>query len=388
MSGYRLLMVMNNPAFLLSHRLPVALAARAAGWEVHVATPDGDTVPEIIRHGFAHHVVPFTRRGMRIDQEFRTWRHLVRLYQRLAPDVVHHVTIKPLLYGGMAARWARAPAVVGAVSGLGYVFMADGWKGGLVRTVVRRLYRLALNHPNSRIILQNPDDRDLLVRAGALRQEQAVMIRGSGVDLGTFRATPLPTGVPVVMLPARMLWDKGVGEFVRAARQLRHSGVRARFVLVGDTDPGNPAAVPLDLLKTWRRDGEVEWWGHRDDMAATLARASVVCLPSYREGLPKVLLEAAACGRPVVTTDVPGCREPVSHGENGLLVPVRDCAGLARGLRTLLADRCLQARMGDTGRRIAEREFDVNKVVRAHLAVYRELLGAGATQRMRAMSSP
>ncbi|MEX0732988.1 MAG: glycosyltransferase family 4 protein [Aquisalimonadaceae bacterium] len=374
MSANRLLMVMNNPAFLISHRLPVAIAARDAGWEVHVATPHGDAVTQLRRYGFIHHTVAFSRQGMRPDQEIRTWFRLVQLYRTIAPDVIHHVTIKPVLYGGLAARWAGVSAMVSAVSGLGYVFLASGWKAKLVRALVRRLYRLGLNHPNSRVILQNPDDRDLLIQAGALRDEQVVMIRGSGVDLQAFSATPLPSGVPIVMLPARMLWDKGVGEFVRAARLLREEGVKARFILVGDTDPGNPAAIPLDLLRAWRRDGEVEWWGHQDAMPATLSQASIVCLPSYREGLPKVLLEAAACGRPLVATDVPGCREPVIHEENGLLVPVRDCHGLADGLRTLLADRAMQVRMGAVSRLVAERDFSVDKVVAAHLDVYGKLL--------------
>jgi len=370
----RVLFVVNDAGFFLSHRLVLAQAAAARGYDVQVATPASDAVSRIHAAGLPHHPVPLSRRGSRPFQELRSVLALTRLYRRLQPDLVHHVTSKPVLYGSLAARLARVPAVVNAVSGLGYVFIARGRAAAVRRRLVIAGYRLAFSDPNAWAIFQNEDDRGAFVGARVLPLARTVLIRGSGVDLAAFAPTPEPPGAPVVVLPARMLWDKGVGEFVQAARAVKAAGIPARFVLVGDSDPGNPAAVEPAQLTRWDEDGDIEWRGYRSDMAAVLAGAHVVCLPSYREGLPKALLEAAAAGRPIVTTDVPGCREVVRDGENGFLVPARDAAALADRLRALLIDADRRAAMGLRGRAIAEAEFGVARVVDATLELYRRLL--------------
>lgn len=373
-TGRRLLFVVNDAPFFVSHRLPLAVAARAAGYEVHAAVPaDTPATSRITAAGIAVHHLPLHRSATNPVSEARTVIALVRLYRRLRPDIVHHVTVKPVLYGSMAARLTRVPAVVNAVSGLGYIFLAQGPSAAARRAAVRAAYRVAFRHPRVRTIFQNPDDLEGFTRSGLLPAHSAVLIRGSGVDLREFTATPEQDGRVIVMLPARMLWDKGVGEFVAAARQLNAVGVDARFVLVGESDL-NRAAVPTEQLRAWHDEGTVEWWGRRDDMPATLARAHVVCLPSYREGLPKVLLEAAACQRAIVTTDVPGCRDAIENGETGLLVPVRDADALATAIRRLVGDPVLRQRMGRAGRARAERDFSVARVVEATLATYRELL--------------
>lgn len=369
----RLLIVVNDIPFFLSHRLPIALGARATGYDVHIAAPDHQRRSEIEREGLAFHPIPLSRSGATPWSEIGVLRALIRLYEVLRPDLVHHVTHKPVLYGSVAARLTRVPAVVNAISGLGYVFIAPGWRATIRRRAITAAYHLAFAHPNCRGIFQNSDDADVFLGPGAVRPGQVVYIRGSGVDLTHFRPTPEPQGVPVVMLASRMLWDKGVGDFVDAARLLRGRGVPCRAVLVGDTDPGNPSAVPRTQLESWVADGVVEWWGHRSDIGTVLASANVVCLPSYREGLPKVLLEAAASGRAIVTTDVPGCREVVREGENGLLVPVRDPEALAVALQRLIADPGKRAELGARSRAIAEAEFGVRGVVDATLAVYASL---------------
>jgi glycosyltransferase involved in cell wall biosynthesis len=370
----RLLVVVNDSAFFLSHRLPIALAAREAGAEVHVATGPGEAGARITALGFPFHPLPISRRGVGIAAEARTILAMARLYRTIRPDLVHHVTIKPVIYGSIAARWTRVPHVVNAISGLGYVFASRGPKAAVLRAFVRPLYRQAFRHPSSRAIFQNPDDRDRLLADGLLRREATVLIRGSGVDPVRFGARPEPEGLPVVVLASRMLWHKGVGEFVEAARSLRDLGVSARFVLAGDTDPGNPTAIPRKQLEAWHAEGVIEWWGHCDDMPTIFARSHIVCLPSVREGVPKVLLEAASCGRAIVTTDTPGCREIVRHGENGLLVGVRDVSGLADAILRLTEAPELRRRMGARGRMIAESEFSVDRVVAETLDVYRELL--------------
>jgi glycosyltransferase involved in cell wall biosynthesis len=300
---------------------------------------------------------------------------LFRLYRGLKPDLVHHITHKPVLYGSLAARLVGVPAVVNAISGLGYAFVAEGWRADRRRQLMMTLYRMALRHPRMRVIFQNREDVALFEAAGVVRADQVVLIPGSGVDLSRFKPSPEPEGTPVVVLPARMLWDKGVGDFVAAARLLRQRGVVFRALLAGESDPGNPRSIPRDQLAGWAAEGAVEWDGYRDDMARVLADCHVVCLPSsYREGVPKALLEAAAAGRPIVTTDVPGCRDVVTPGENGLLVPPRNPAALAEALEMLIASPALRVRFGSRGRARAERDFGDAAVVTTTLRVYHALL--------------
>ncbi len=370
----KLLFVVNDAAYFLSHRLPVALAARNAGFEVHVATPEGPSTAAILNEGFIYHPIPLTRSGIKPWKELGSFIALICLYRNLQPDIVHHVTIKPVIYGGVASYIARVPAVVNAVTGLGYVFIAKGPKAALLRSVAKLGYRVAFSHRNKRIIFQNPDDCETFLKAGIISSQDIVLIKSSGVDVSIFTQLPESESIPLVILASRMLWDKGVGEFVEAAQILREKGIKARFVLVGDTDAGNLAAISTAQLKAWKDADVVGWWGRQEDMPRVFAQSHIVCLPSYREGLPKVLIEAAACGRAIVTTDVPGCREIVRHGENGLLVPVRDSKALANALQILIESPVLRARMGARGRDIAVTEFAQERVVEETLAVYQELL--------------
>lgn len=373
----RLLYVVNEADFFLSHRLPLALAAARVGYEVHVATPVAPAAARIRERGIAFHAVPFSRKGKHPLRELSTLVSLYQLYRRLRPDLTHHVTIKPVLYGGVVARLTRIPAVVSAISGLGHVFVAKGWKAAGLRALVRRVYKVALGHPNSRVIFQNPDDERVFSTAKLIRPESAVLIRGAGVDLARFASVPEPAGKPLVLFASRMLWTKGVGEFVEAASALKGAGVEARFVLAGRIDSGNPMGVPSDQLREWNDSGKIEWWGQRNDMPAVFAQSHIVCLPtSYGEGVPKVLIEAAACGRPIVATDVPGCREIVHHNDNGLLVAAHDSAALAAALYRLINDRELRKRMGVRGREFAEREFSLEHVVEETLSLYGRILSS------------
>lgn len=369
----RLLIVVNTPEFFLSHRRAVATAARAAGWDVHVATGPGAAAARIRAAGFAHHRVPIDRGGLSPVRDLRCLFSLWRLMRRLKPGIVHAVTIKPVIWGGLAARLAQVPAQVSAISGLGWVFLAEGRRADLLRRVVALLYRAALGGPRQCIVFQNQSDRNFLAGLGIPLDGRAEIIAGSGVDLDRFSPSPEPTGMPVVLMPARLLVDKGVREFVAAAEMLASEGVAADFVAVGPTDAANPAAVPEHELERWRRSGPVVFRGNVINMPLALANSHVVVLPSYREGMPKSLLEAAAAGRAVVTTDTPGCRDAIVAGETGLLVPVGDAAALAGAIRLLLGDPARRAMMGAAGRRHAERAFDVRDVASAHLAIYEAL---------------
>lgn len=370
----RLLFLVNNPAFFLSHRLPVALGAQQAGFDVHVATMDGPSVPDIVAHGLTHHVIPMSRSGKNPVQEAHTLHAMWRLFRHLKPDVVHAVTIKPVLYGGIAARLARVPSYVAAISGLGFLFTRHSRGLDAMKMAATMLYRVALGHPNSRVIFQNTQDRDVLRQAAVLRPEQAVLIRGSGVGLAEFPAVPEPPGPPVAIMVARLLRDKGVQEFVDAARMTAGHQSGLRWRLVGCPDPGNPASVTEATVQQWRAEGLVECLGERSDVADLYAQSHIAVLPSYREGLPKSLVEAAACGRAVVTTDVPGCRDAIEPGVSGLLVPVRDARALADAVLRLAQDNELRQRMAAAGRRLAEAEFDIDKVVAAHLRIYEDLI--------------
>lgn len=369
----RLLFVGNDAKYFLTHRLPLANAAKSSGYDVHVAVPFSEDAEKISAHGFELHTIPLSRWGYNPFNEVRSLWSLYRLFRAISPDLTHQVTIKPVLYGSLTARLARVPATVNSVSGLGYVFLAKGFKACLVRLGVTLAYRIAFSHPRSRVIFQNPDDQYEFVRNRLVERDKTVLVKGSGVDMNEFTVTPEPDGVPVVLLASRMLWDKGVREFVDAARSLKENGINARFILAGDEEIGNPSTISNRQLKIWHESKMVEWWGHCDNMPQVIAQAHIVCLPSYREGVPKVLIEAAACGRPIVTTDVPGCREIVRQGENGLLVPVRDAGALAEALHKLIEDPDLRLRMGARGREIAAAEFSIEKIVGKILAVYKEL---------------
>ncbi len=371
-----LLFVVNAAWFFRMHRMPLAVAACQAGFDVHVATaPDTmEDVRIIEQAGITWHMVTLRRGRVNVIEEWRLTRELLTLFRRLRPAIVHQVTIKPVMCGTLAARVARIPCIVNAISGLGFIFIARGWFASLRRWGVLAIYRLLFARRGIRVIFENSDDKNLFLMRSIVRPGQDVLIRGAGVDLERFRFRAHDNVVPRVLLPARMLWDKGVREFCEAAAILRAQGVAAQFILLGGLDAGNPSSIAADWLEAQQRAGHVEWWGHRNDMAEIYARTDVVCLPSYREGLPTVLLEAAACGCALVTTDVPGCHEVVRDGETGLLVPVRDSVALADALKQLIEAPVLRAALAERARNVVAVEFSASRVHDDTLALYREML--------------
>ena len=372
----KIILFANTDWYLYNFRLTLAQALRKKGHAVVLLSPPGEYGPRLVQAGFRWISFPLSRRGMNPFSELITLWRLARLYSRERPDLVHHFTVKCVLYGSLAAKMAGVKGVVNAIIGLGYVFIGDEWPVRLLRWLVKGFYRRALR--GTQVIFQNPDDQELFSRNGLVNRKQVTLIPSSGVDIEKFSPSPEPAGEPLVILPARMLWAKGVNEFVLAAGILRLAGVQARFALIGDTDPGNPEAVPVDQLEKWRKEGIIEWWGWQEDMPMLYRQAHIVCLPSYyREGTPKSLIESAACGRPIVTTDRPGCREVVRHQQNGLLVPVRDSRALAEALKTLIGDAALRKQMGKKGRELAVAEFSLEKVIGQTFVVYEKALSGG-----------
>lgn len=370
--GRHLLVLVTEDWYFCMHWMPIAVAARAAGLHVTVATRVVAHGERIREAGLDLVPIDLGRSGTNPARDIATIVRLTRLYGRLRPDVVQHIAVKPVLYGSIAARLTGIPSVVNTVAGLGYVFSSTEVLARVLRPLVAAGYRMALAPRRHQLVVQNGDDLEFFVRHAGVARERAHVIRGVGVDVERFAPVPEPDAVPCVLLPARLLRDKGVVEFVAAARLLRDRGIIARFAIAGDRDPQNPGAVSAQQVEAWSAEGAVEFLGWQRDMAAVLSTAHIICLPSYREGLPTALTEAAACGRPIVTCDVQGCREVVRDGDNGLLVPPRDPVALADALERLITDAALRARMGMRGRERALAEFSTGRIVGETLALYGE----------------
>ena len=372
----KIVLFANTDWYLYNFRRSLALALRDTGHDVLLISPPGPYGEKLRDLGLRWEPLPMQRRSLNPLREASLVLHLWRLFRREQPDLVHGFTIKCAVYGSLAARLSGVASRVNAVAGMGYVFISDDTKARVLRPMVRALLKLALDGRGARLILQNPDDVALFEEAGLVDGKHVRLIAGSGVDCSRFgpsehaRARDLPFRV---LLPARLLWDKGVAEFVAAARRLKGEGRNIDFLLAGEPDPGNPAAVPVSELDAWVEEGVVQWQGHVDDMPALFASVDMVVLPSYREGLPKGLIEAAACALPLVTTDVPGCREVVTDGVDGLLVPARDADALADAIMRLHDDPALAQRLGNAARAKALAMFDERIVIASTFAVYKEL---------------
>lgn len=372
----RLLFVVSDCPFFVSHRLALAKAAVEAGFEVAIACPDSPAVARLRAEGLVHIPIALRRSNRRLPAEIRGFWSIFRTIRAFRPDAVHLITVKPIIYGGISARLLGVPAL-SAVTGLGHFFIHEGRAMRLLRRLLVLGYGLAMNHRRSHIIFQNGSDLEIFRRARLLSRARHSRIAGSGTDLDRIRPAPLPEGPVVVVMPSRLLRDKGVLEFVQAAGLLRARGHDAVFRLLGDPDDNNPTSVSVAELEDWVARGLVEWHRHTADINGALARAHIVVLPSHREGFPKTLIDAAAAGRAAAASDVPGCRDAIVPGETGVLFAVRDPADMARVLDGLIRDRALQARMGAAARRHAEACFDVRDVCRKHLEVYRGLVALG-----------
>lgn len=372
----KVLLFANTDWYLYNFRRSLALGLRNAGYDVLMVSPDGPYGARLTELGLRWIPAPMERQSLNPWREFvlLLWLRKLLLTERV--DLVHGFTIKSAVYGALAARLAGVRARINAVAGMGYVYTSSDVKARVLRPFVNVLLRLALRGNGARLILQNPDDVAFFLQTGLAAPDQVRLILSSGVDCQRFSPTNQLRDSSArlrVLLPARLLWDKGLAELIEASRQLRARGKLIDFLLAGDPDPGNPAAVPEDTVRKWVDDGLVQWLGHVDGMPELLRSVDVVALPSYREGLPKGLIEAGASGLALVTTDVPGCREVVTHEVNGLLVPAKNATALAEALARLCDDPPLRARLGAAARMKALAEFDERIVIERTIAVYGEL---------------
>lgn len=372
----KILFLYADDVYFWRNRLGLACEARDQGFEVVLMAPIGNHLSAIQGEGIR--VIPWhlSRKSADPFRELRSLLEVIRTYRAERPDIVQHETLKAALHGGVAARVCGEIRSVSIICGLGAIFTQSNMRMALLRWLVLRILSFGFGAPRARVVFHNGGNRDVLLKTyRVIRDAQSHVSPGNGVRVERFTPEPEPPGTPVVVLPARLLWEKGVGEFVEAAKELKRKGVAARCVLVGAPDADNPGCIPEEQLRAWERSGVVEWWGQRNDMPEVYAQSTLVCLPSYAEGMPNVLAEAGASGRAVVTTDVPGCRQAVTHEVNGLIVPARDAKALAEAIERLLKDGELRRRLGAMGRERAVKEFSHETIVKQMIGIYRELLG-------------
>ena len=372
----KILLFANTDWYLWNFRRELAAGIRDMGWDVVLVSPPGDYSDRFGKLGLRWLPLKMDRLSTNPLQELAVVAALAGIYRRERPDVVHHFTLKSVIHGSLAARLAGISRIVNAVAGLGYLFSSDSLKARMLRPPVRALLKLALGGARTRTIFQNPDDLAEFLRAGLIDARQGVLIRGSGVD--TRRFLPLRdgrSGPCQILLATRLLWNKGVGEYVAAAKAIKAAGVDTDFLIAGTPDLGNPDAVPERIIESWDRDGIVKWLGHVDGMEQLLGRTDIVVLPSrYAEGVPRVLLEAAAAGAALVAPDRPGCSEIGVHDETGTLVTPGDIEELTATIQSLIADRALRTRLGAAAMLKAKTEFEERNIIAATIDVYRQVL--------------
>jgi glycosyltransferase involved in cell wall biosynthesis len=372
MAPLRLLYVVTEDWYFLSHRLPMARAARAAGFDVHVATRVVDGGPAIAREGFSLHSVPFARGRLSPRGSIASIRALRRIHREVEPAIVHHVAVQAAVLGSLAAL-SRPVASVNAMTGLGYAFTSGSMKAAVLRPLMAAAARILFNGPQRIVLVQNPDDRDNMLALG-IAADRIALIPGSGVDVDSLRPLPEPEGPPTIAFVGRLLDDKGIRTLVAAHRLLRERGSPVELLIAGTPDPANPASISEEEAAGWNREAGIAWLGHVSDISALWSRVHIAVLPSRREGLPKSLLEAAACGRPMISSDVPGCREVVRPRETGLLVPPDQPAALAAAIGQLASSPDLRALYGAAARRLAVERFSADSIGRQTVDLYRRLV--------------
>jgi len=368
-----ILFIVTEDWYFISHRLHMAVNAIEKGYKVTLLTKVSDHKDLIESSGVRVVNWNINRSGLNIISEIKSIYSILALIKTINPDTVHAVAFKPIIYSSLISGMTNTKFRVLALGGLGFIFSSNAFLARLIRPLLIVVLRFLFKSPKIRLILQNQDDKNLLLEYKIIKSEKVVLIRGAGVNTNEYRPSALVNEPPVVILPARMLWDKGVSEFVDCAKKFKENGSKVRFCLVGSPDSHNPQSIPIKQLEDWVEKGIVEWWGQQDNMPNVYAQATIVCLPSYREGLPKSLLEAASCGLPIVAFDVPGCREIVKDEFNGFLIPFKDIDAMYSSVLKLIEDTKLSNIMGKNGRQLVLREFSQDIIGAQTLAVWDEI---------------
>ena len=372
----KIIIIVNDLKFFISHRLPIAEVLLIKGFEVSIGYGDlGDVdIKKLEQKGFNLKFIPMHRGSTNLFKELKSFFYLWKFILKEKPILAHFVTIKPYLYGGIISRLTGVKCVVSAISGLGSLFITNDFKNRVLKFILFFLFKFAFSHNNQKIIFHKLEDVSLLKKWGVLEAEKVSLIKGSGTNLRDFKNLEEPTGTPVVCFAARLLRDKGINEYFLAAKLLKERGVKAKFLIVGDLDLNNPSGLDVKDLNLLKSQKIVKFLGYVDDIPKLYSRSNIICLPSYREGLPKSLVEAAAASRAVVTTNVAGCRDAIIPNKTGILVPVRDYKKLANALQWLIQNPEKRISMGKEGRKFAEKEFPIEKIIQKHIDIYQELI--------------
>ena len=370
-----LLILVSHLSFFISHRLDLAITAKNNGYDVKVAYGELDADTKCLtEENIENFHIPIQRGGTNLLKDLRSLYYIWNLFRKVHPDIVHLVTIKPYLYGGIIARLTNVPCVVSAVSGLGSLFIHKDFISRFLRLLLKPIYQFVFNHSNQNVIVQNQEDAKVLIKWGVLNSSKVRLLKGSGVKIEEFNQLKETDEIPKVCFAARLINDKGVHDFVSAARLLKMRGVLAQFCLAGDLDVKNPTGLSVKDLKNLKENKNIEVIGYQKNIPLLYAKSHIICLPSYREGLPKSLMEAAAASRAVVTTDVPGCRDAIIPNKTGLLIPVKNPEKLADAIQWLIEHPQERIEMGRAGRQLAERDFRIEKIIKNHFNIYEELL--------------
>lgn len=382
----KIFILVNVDWFFLSHRLPIALSAHKAGYDITIVTSDSGRIQEIGIYGLKYIKLPLNRASLNPFKELKIVLFLCKLYLKEKPLLVHHVGLKLFLYGSIAAKIFKIPTI-NAMSGLGYLF-SNTQKFNVLKKMIFKTLNYFFKSLNAIYVFQNHDDKNLILSyLPSINKQDCIIIKGSGVDIKDFAYTPeYESEKTIILLLSRMLWDKGIKEYVSAAKLIKHQlNGTTKFLLVGPIDRENPMGISHEELNQFEEKDYIEWVGYKENIKEVISQSNVVVLPSYREGLPKSLIEACAIGRAIITTDAPGCRDVVEEGVNGFLVPIKDSELLSKRILQLVNDKKLRSEMGINARMIAEREFSLDYVISEHLMLYKKVLNGDCIHELRGL---
>ena len=371
----KILIIVNRAEFLLSHRYEICLEIIQRGYELHIISPpNSNVVPQFFQDGMHHHPVDFFDDSLMPHKLFSTTYEIIKIIKKINPDLVHSIAMKSVVCGGIATRICNTSSVVSSIAGLGLVFSSGQFKYCVVRKILRYVLSFCFTHNNHVVIMQNDNDKNILKNSGVLSKAKVHLIRGSGVNLDVFKFTPEPNGIPIVLFASRLITEKGLGDLVTAVKILQSQNIKLRLLVAGVPDPMSPNPIPEDVLHDWSQSGLIERLGFQSEMQNLISECNIFCFPSfYGEGVPKVLLEAASCGRPVITTDHPGCRDAI-NSDTGMLVPINKPHALAMSLKILIEDDLLRLKMGKKARELAEKNYSVHAVVKSHIEIYQSII--------------
>lgn len=370
----KIIFLVNTDKFFISHRLPIAEKLLKEGYEVHIATEFTNFKYKLYKMGFKTHNINFNRNSLNLFRALSAIFQIFILFKKIRPNIVHLISLKPIILGGLISFFSPVETLVLSVTGLGSMFIKDGFFFKIRESVFNYLYKIIFKFPKLVVILQNNNDLKYLIKKSNLKKDKVQIIKGSGVNLKSYKFSVIPRNLPIILMASRIIADKGVFEFIKAAEYLRNNNFKGNFHLIGDVDIANPSSIKKSEINYWQRKKIITYRGYQKKIFKYIKESSILILPSYREGFPKILMEAAASGRPVITTNVPGCRDAVINNITGLLVPVKNYVALAKAIKNLSNDRKKLQKLGKAARKHAVKNFNIHDVVNKHLYIYNSLI--------------